>query len=121
MRFGDFLLNSGQISQTQLVAVLREQQDRQRSMAQLAVNDELLTMKEVAEIAATLGSDLGSSFEECAVQGGKLLAIDVVFLLEAQRRTRPKLGELLVEMGFLQPEVKERLLETFHAVSQSCA
>ncbi len=107
MRLGRFLVSRDLVTVNEIVKALEIQRQKQRPLGRIAFVESLLTLDQVATIIdlqsdgrETVQDDRASDlFGELAIQLGYLAEHQVEELLNIQRRSRPRIGEILVEMG----------------------
>ncbi len=104
MRFGEFLIAEGRVSGDQIGLSLAEQKRRQIPMGLLAMHSGLLSSAEVHRILRAQSHRRSwRRFGDVAGEMGLLTGTEVQGLLARQRRTRPRLGQILVEQGAISP------------------
>lgn len=114
-RFGQFLINKGLVTQSDINTALSRQIARQDQIGQIAIKSGMLTVKQVMHI---LREQAGTCyfFGELAVQLGYLNEAGIQKLINLQQETRPKLGEILIELGRLESWQLDELLAEFEKV-----
>ena len=118
-RFGHFLVDRDLVPQTALVRALGIQQTRQTPLGQLAIQHGFLDVAQVFEILGAEAEEPQKLFGEIARELGHLTSGQIERLIELQKASRPPVGEILVELGILDADDLEALLEEFHATSAS--
>jgi hypothetical protein len=104
MRFGEFLIAEGRVSGDQIGLSLAEQKRRQIPIGLLAMHSGLLNSSEVHRVLrAQSHRRAWRRFGDVAQEMGLLSAVEVKTLLSRQHRTRPRIGQILVEQGAISP------------------
>jgi hypothetical protein len=117
MRFGEFLIAEGRVTGDQVALSLAEQKRRQIPVGLLAMHAGLLTSSEVHRVLSTQSlRRTWRRFGDVAAGMGLLAGSEVDALLERQRRTRPRIGQVLVEQGALEPRLLAPLVERHRAL-----
>lgn len=107
VQFGLFLVRRGTATPEQVIAALDRQTAKQQAIGRVAYDQSILTAPQVIKVLTEQADDMEASrkrFGEIAVQQGYLDDPQVGQLLSAQRDGRPRLGDILVEMGVLDLE-----------------
>ncbi len=119
MRFGEFLIAEGRVSGDQVGLALAEQRRRQIPLGLLAMHSGLLTSAEVHRVLrAQTHRRAWKRFGEVASEMGLLDDTAVETLLARQRRTRPRLGAILVEQGAIEPDDLTPLVDRHHGLTR---
>ena len=100
MRFGLFLVQRGRVTPEHVLHALDSQQRGAAQIGKLAVRERLLTPQQVFEIL-NYQIDRGLLFGEAGILLGYLTAAQVDSMLALQCKSRPRIGELLVQMGVI--------------------
>lgn len=104
MRFGEFLIAEGRVNGDQIGLSLAEQKRRQIPIGLLAMHSGLLNSAEVHRVLRAQSHRRSwRRFGDVAQEMGLLTGGEVRTLLARQRRTRPRLGQILVEQGAISP------------------
>ena len=111
--FGSHLVERGIVTAEDVLTALERQRCRQRPIGQIALREGLLRVRDAFRILNEQGRHPGRLFGEVAVELGLMKPEDVESLLTKQRQERPKLGEVLVEMGALSREQMEAELRVY--------
>jgi hypothetical protein len=98
--FAQFLVSTEVLTPDEALQALDLQRAATPAIGRLALEKELLTMKQVFAILSEQ-ADSGTRFGEQAVELGYLGEDDVTGLLAEQRRLRPGLSAILHDMGAL--------------------
>lgn len=115
MRFGLYLVRRGYVAPRDLVAAFEKQQRELPRLGQLAIEEGMLTAREVFEVMHHQTPLAEERFGERAVELGLLTRREVAELLMVQSdRCRP-VAEVLVERGVLSPEEERQAREAYHA------
>jgi len=112
-RFGEFLVECGEVTYEQILEALDIQRNRTDYIGTIAIGENLLTVRQVMRI---LREQAGTTkrFGELAVEFGLLADRDLTRILDIQDERRPYLGEILVEMQLLDTISRDQLLLEFH-------
>ena len=125
-RFGEYLVDEGFISEAQLQRALARQRDLRRTpLGEVLVDLHRLKRSDLEEQLSLHLQELhdeGSShrrFGDFLVDSGTVSEADIAEALRAQEQMRrKKIGEILVELGFLSAEDRDRAIaeqmETVH-------
>ena len=115
MRFGDYLIEKDIISREDLDVALKFQTEKSLRLGALAVEDGLLTEKQLGTIMERQRAveDAGL-FGEIAINMQFLSIEQVNSLLNKQKEYDSILGQILVLSGALSKGKKEEELELFH-------
>jgi len=111
-KFGQFLINNDVIDEIVLFNALLLQEEKQESIVCIAIAEEMMTVSQVMSVFNEQ-PDTCASFTDMAVSLGYLNTEQVSELLLLQMKTRPLLGQLLVEMGEIDQATLDELLEKF--------
>ncbi|MEO1270099.1 MAG: hypothetical protein AAFX99_18585 [Myxococcota bacterium] len=101
MSFGMHLFHKGRITLEQLLAALKQQQRLTTPLYLLAVDHGFLSVEQVVLLLDDADHQFDLSFAELANQLALLTGQEVETLFELQRRSRPRLGVVLVRQGVL--------------------
>jgi hypothetical protein len=102
MDFGLHLLRHGLVRERHLTEAIETQRAERTPMRLIAVELGMLTPRQVCEVLA-YRSERPMRFGEAARALGYLTGADVDAILAAQRARTPKLGDLLVRLGAIDP------------------
>ena len=117
-RFGQFLCNKGLVSEADIALALAKQQSLHVQLGQLAIKHRYLTVQDVMQVFRNqAGTD--EYFAETAVRLGLLDQPTLDELIALQCETRPKIGTILVDMGRIEADQLELLLEEYHHYLES--
>jgi hypothetical protein len=98
LRFGQFLINKDLITEEDLNEALWLQRKATPPIGKLSVRGKKLSIKQVNRILSAQ-IDTAKKFGAVAIELGYLVQEDVDELLLIQKTSRPKLGEILIQMG----------------------
>jgi hypothetical protein len=101
MKFALYLKSKGVISAEQLVAALEIQQDRLPPIGQLAIEENLLTPREVFHVLCSQSDAPGERFGDTAIDLGLMTQSQLHWLLAIQLERREPLEAILVEQRTL--------------------
>ncbi len=104
MQFGIFLVDRRVISAEQFVEAVRQQLQHRVPLGQLAIENGMLSVREVFEVLRAQSQAENEPFGETAIDRGMLTKAEVAELLLLQADRRPELPEILVELGYLTDE-----------------
>ncbi len=102
--FGSHLIKRGLLTEAQLVAGLDNQRRLTPTVGHIARQEGKLTVQQVYQVL-NRQAHTGARFLETAVALGFIREAEIQRLLCLQRASRPPIGELLVQMGYLTAEV----------------
>lgn len=112
--FGKHLVDGGFLTDAQLLQALEEQSNTRSSVGRLAFELDIMDLDQVVKVIAA--QETGElRFCAQAVELGFMTDAQRLELLDAQERTRPPLGQIIVSMGLIGAEIVERELEAYHA------
>jgi hypothetical protein len=98
--FAQFLVDRDVVAPQTALQALDLQRDATPPIGRLALEEEVMTMKQVMTVLAEQ-ADTGLRFGEQAVRMGYLETGELTRLLELQRVSRPGLSAILYDMGAL--------------------
>lgn len=111
MRFGEFLVHSNTVSEQAVLRALGEQQRRRPYIPQLMVEAKCLSGGQALRLCR-LADDRQMEFLEVVKQEGLVTQEQADRIYETWRRSTPKVGEILVEMGVIsRATLEEKLRE----------
>lgn len=112
MRFGEYLVEVGVVSEADVLTALAGQQRRQPFLPQLVVELGLLTPEEAFRLL-NLADLQQRDFLEVAADEGRLDESDLARLTDAEQQSVPQLGTLLLAMDLLEPRTLHWHLNQF--------
>ena len=119
MKFGLYLVNKGVITAEQLVTALDRQQSKLAPIGQLAMEEAVLSARDVFKVLHCQSGMLHDHFGELAVDMGMMTQADRERLLMIQWERKRPLAEILVEQGVLSAgRVEEELAEFRRAMER---
>jgi hypothetical protein len=101
MHFGLHLKKKGIISAEELVAALELQQESLVPIGQLALEEGILSARDIFEILRAQSESPSERFGELAIEMGLLTRDELTSLLMIQADRRRPIGDILVEQGVL--------------------
>lgn len=113
MRFGIYMMRRGVLSAEQLIEALDEQMSLQPPMGQLAIEEGVLSVREVFAVLRTQADTANGRFGDAAMQLGLLDRGQVANLLMLQADRIPPLSDLLVSIGTLDQATVDNELASF--------
>ena len=103
MHFGSFLVKKGVATPEHIIEALDCQMKKQKAVGKIALQYRLLEMNHMFTILnRQVDTDL--KFCDIAIALGFLTREQADFILSIQMSKRPKLGEILVEMGVISQQ-----------------
>jgi hypothetical protein len=117
LKFGIYLLEHRVISPEQFCGLVKIQQDTTLSLPNIAIRNNLMTIKQVARVLSAQESQPGRSFIEVALQENLIDSHDVQRLLHEQQQSSPSIQRLLVECGLLNEHQTEVLFRNFEKLA----
>ncbi len=117
---GDFLVEEGLISQEQLAkALLKQREYRSLKVGQILLRTGAVTSAQLDDVVASQGQDLADKTRgvrrkigEIMIEKGYISASQLTAALEQQvRLARMRLGEILVELGYISRERLEEVIQ----------
>jgi len=110
MKFGLYLKNKGAITAEQLVAALEQQHCRLPSVGQVAMEEGVLSARQVFKVLRFQSGIPHERFGEVAVGMGMITPAELQRLLMIQWERKPSLADVLVQLRILsQVRVDEEL------------
>lgn len=122
--FGAYLIEQGIVSLETVVQALNQQRKQQKPIGAVAVDAGLMSEAQVFELLnEQSAADQGTRVPlgQLAKRRGWLNDAELSKLLQAQKQSRPQLGEILVGMKALSQAELERNLIAFHARTPAVA
>ena len=119
-KFGQFLINNDVIDEAVLFEALLLQEKQQESTARLAIANNYMTVKQVMSVFNEQ-PDTCVSFLDMAITLDYVNTDQANTLKLLQQQSRPRLGEILVQLGVLDSFVLEDMLEKFSMLSVDIA
>lgn len=113
--FGEFLIERGHITATELEAVLAIQAERNPKLGSLARKHQLLSHSAVCAIVQHM-SQTRSKFGNAAIELGLLNETEVKALLAEQLAGHIRLGELIAEIGMMKITTVMECLEQYRQI-----
>jgi hypothetical protein len=111
MKFGLYLKNKGVITAETLVAALEFQQNQMPPVGQLAMEEGILSARQIFKVLRCQSSIPHERFGEVAVGMGMMTPADLQRLLMIQWERKPPLADVLVKLRILsQARVDEELI-----------
>ncbi len=114
IRFGEFLLNKGEVNEYGLEHALHYQRAEHVALGALAVQGEYLSERQLCDVK-DCQRERGGLFGEIAVELGLINEDGVNELLEMQEKKHTRIGEVLVMFGAIRRKDMESRLQDFHA------
>lgn len=115
-RFGQFLVNNDVVTDAMVMEALVRQEKAQENIARIAIGKRYLTVKQVLTVF-NAQADSCDSFTVMAKKLGYLTENEIAALLSLQQQSRPRLGEILVDMGVLDNKTLDIMLAKFSALN----
>lgn len=113
MHFGLYLKQRGTISCEQLVAAIEAQLKSLTRIGQLALEEGLLSPRDVFDILRAQSESPHKRFGEVAIEMGLMTRDELLKLLVIQADRRPQIADVLVLQGVLTKEQMRRELAEF--------
>ena len=120
MQFGLYLKKKGVITADQLVAALEEQHGKLVSIGQLAIEEGILTARDVFVILRCQRDLPHEYFGGVAVDMGILRRMDLLRLLALQWERRPPLADVLVRQEVLSQARVDEERAAYHRDMERC-
>ena len=113
--FGEYLIKKGLINEEDILEALKYQKKNTPPFEKIACKLSLLTIKDIFQIfTLQAGSDL--TVEEVALKQGYLTAEQIASIREKKEEMKPFLGEALIAMEKISPEVLQTELDAFNRI-----
>ena len=113
MHFGLHLVRKGIIEASHFVAALEQQLQDMVPIGQMAIDEGVLTMRQVFEVLRAQSDVPPERFGDAAVERGVLTQGDLAQLLMKQSDRKRPFSEILVEQGVLTEEQAAEELSAF--------
>ena len=113
MKFGLYLVKLGVITADQLVAALEIQHSRNVPIGQLAIEERLMSARDVFRVLQSQRDHPHERFGEIAVDLGLITYDELQRLLVIQMNRKPSLADVLLRQGALTAEQVEQELAAF--------
>lgn len=116
--FGQFLLNNKAITPRQLVDAIQIQIDQNQLFGEIGRKLKKLTDDQVVLVVSAICNNRPPGFEglkfgEAARRMGFITEDDIAAIIDLQRKSKKRIGEILVDIGALTPDECERQLQNF--------
>jgi hypothetical protein len=119
MKFALYLKNKGVITAEQLVAALEVQQAKKVSIGQLAIEEGVLTARQVFTVLCSQSDTPHERFGEAAIDLGLMTRDQLLRLLAVQTDRKLLLREILIQQRAITPAQAEEELAEFRRVMES--
>ena len=113
MGFGEYLVDKGVITKEQHSTALRLQ-NKKRLLGVIAEEEEYMTAEEVCAVMEHTDGKPDLMFGEAAVSMGYLTSNQLRYLLDVRTRRKVRIGDVLVQNGFINEETLHRELMNFN-------
>lgn len=110
--FSSHLINKGVITKEQHEAAMQIQ-NKARLLGKIAVDENFLTQEEVNEVVEFQEKNFNIKFGEAAVSLGYLTVNQYRYLLDIRTRIKVRIGDVLVQKGFITQEILHKELMDF--------
>ncbi len=114
MGFGEFLVDKGVITKEQHTTALRLQ-NKKRLLGVIAEEENYMSAEEVSAVMEQTDGKPDLMFGEAAVSMGYLTSNQLRYLLDVRTRRKIRVGDILVQNGFINEETLHRELMNFNA------
>jgi hypothetical protein len=119
MKFGLYLKNKGVISADELVAALEVQQSKMVPVGQLAIEEGILTARQVFTVLCSQSDTPHERFGEAAIDLGLMTRDQLMRLLVIQMDRKLSLLEILIQQRAIAPGQAEEELAEFRRSMES--
>jgi len=122
--FGQYLIAQGIVDEKSVYDALNCQKARKQPIGKIALQEKMLTVKQVFAILNIKAEKLNNKsekpklFGEIAIELGYLDARSVDDLLSIQRKSVTPIGEILIEMGKIDHPTLETMLKRYNQSHQ---
>ena len=110
--FGHYLLDEGKLTKEQLTEAVEYQSEKNLSLGELAVRENLITLKD-AELINDKQRSLDKRFGEVSISLGLLTDELIENLLSMQKREKVFFGEVIIKKNFMSQEDLDTQLKLF--------
>jgi hypothetical protein len=104
MQFGLYLKNKGVITAEQLVAALEEQLGSLVPIGQLALEENVLSPRDIFAVLQAQSDEPNARFGDLAVEMGLMSRNELMRLLMIQADRKRPITDILIEQGALTPQ-----------------
>lgn len=116
--FGQFLLNSQVITPRQLMDAIQIQIDQNQLFGEIGRKLKVLTDEQVVGVVNAICNNRppgyeGLKFGEAARRMGFITEEDIAVIIDIQKKSKKKIGEILIETGALTAAECEQHLHNF--------
>jgi len=112
-KFGMFLVSHKKATKEQINNAIKWQRNIHKPLSHIALEQKMLTINEIILIFDDQAKTNGE-FGITAVNLGYLTDSQFQQLSKLQMESRPKLGEILIEMGIIDHEILSEMLYAFY-------
>lgn len=117
MHFGLYLVKYGAISAEQFVTALERQLASRPQLGALAIELDMLSVREVFQVLRAQADNPQELFGELAVEAEMLTTDELASLLYCQSVRSQPMAEVVVELGFATPDVAQTHLSEYRSAS----
>ena len=114
MHFGEFLVQEKILSAHQILKALEEQRRRRRFIPMLLVEQGVMEDYRALNLCAR-SDERHEDFLDTLCDEGVISAEQSFIIKEAWANSGPQLGQMLVEMGFIDEQTRDDALRKFEA------
>ncbi|PID82005.1 hypothetical protein CSB20_00125 [bacterium DOLZORAL124_64_63] len=107
-----FMVDAEILSEADALEVMDAQRKGTPAIGRLALQSGILDMKQVFRVLAAQ-VDMNTRFGETAINLGYMTESDLIRLLDEQKQRRPKVHQVILEMGLISPEALATVRENF--------
>ncbi|MDX2127862.1 MAG: hypothetical protein SFU91_02360 [Chloroherpetonaceae bacterium] len=109
-KFGEILLEEGFVTQEQMDKALAYQSMSQLLLGRVLVDLHFMTHHQQERVFEYQKQHHGKRFGECAIEMGIVTQIELDKAAEVQAKSKGYLGDLLIELGYLTPQLRDKVL-----------
>ncbi len=107
-----FMVDAEILSEADALEVMDAQRKDTPAIGRLALRSGILDMKQVFRVLAAQ-VDTNTRFGETAINLGYMTEPDLIRLLDEQKQLRPKVHQIILDMGLISPETLATVREDF--------
>lgn len=113
LKFGLYLVEQGIITCDQFCGLVKIQQETKSSMGTIAIQKNIMTIKQVARVLEQQEVEPGKSFVDLALQLDFIEQADAKQLLQLEQVNRPTLRQIIANVGLMTDRQVNKLFEHF--------
>ena len=101
LKFGIYLVEQRIVTPEQFCGLIKIQQESTRALPTIALQKNLMTIRQVANVLEAISGNPGKEFQNVAIEMKYLHAKEADYLMQVQQTTADSIRSLAVECGLL--------------------